>query len=61
MPKRAADVRSRPGARDLTGPNPARSRRWPARARFSRLWLIGVVVFGVRWLEMIIVGVFVYQ
>ena len=28
---------------------------------FRRLWLIGLVVFGVRWLEMIVVGVFVYQ
>ena len=28
---------------------------------FRRLWLVGVVVFGVRWLEMLAVGVFVYQ
>lgn len=28
---------------------------------FRRLWLIGLVVFGVRWLEMLVVGVFVYQ
>src|SRR5580700_11348759 len=30
-------------------------------ADFRRLWLIGLVVFAVRWLEMLVVGVFVYQ
>ena len=28
---------------------------------FRRLWLIGLIVFAVRWLEMLVVGVFVYQ
>src|SRR5258706_6791391 len=28
---------------------------------FRRLWVVGVVVFAVRWLEMLAVGVFVYQ
>src|SRR5215469_150535 len=28
---------------------------------FRRLWTIGLVVFAVRWLEMLVVGVFVYQ
>lgn len=28
---------------------------------FLRLWFVGLVVFGVRWLEMLAVGVFVYQ
>ena len=28
---------------------------------FRRLWLVGLVVFAVRWLEMLVVGVFVYQ
>jgi MFS family permease len=28
---------------------------------FRRLWLVGLVVFAVRWLEMLAVGVFVYQ
>src|SRR5436305_1467905 len=32
-----------------------------AIADFRRLWLIGLVVFAARWLEMIVVGVFVYQ
>ncbi|MGH7055709.1 MAG: MFS transporter, partial [Stellaceae bacterium] len=28
---------------------------------FRRLWLVGLVVFGVRWLEMLAMAVFVYQ
>jgi MFS family permease len=28
---------------------------------FRRLWLVGVIVFAVRWLEMLVVGIFVYQ
>jgi predicted MFS family arabinose efflux permease len=28
---------------------------------FLRLWFVGLVVFGIRWLEMLAVGVFVYQ
>src|SRR5437016_7909212 len=40
-----------------------RSRRWGSLASpdFRRLWMIGVVAFAVRWLEMLVVGVFVYQ
>ena len=40
-----------------------RARRWGllASADFRRLWLIGIVAFAVRWLEMLVVGVFVYQ
>jgi MFS family permease len=30
-------------------------------ADFRRLWTVGLVVFAVRWLEMLVVGVFVYQ
>jgi len=32
-----------------------------AIADFRRLWAVGLVVFAVRWLEMLVVGVFVYQ
>ena len=32
-----------------------------AVADFRRLWTVGLVVFSVRWLEMIVVGVFVYR
>ncbi|MFC3127449.1 MFS transporter [Pseudoroseomonas globiformis] len=28
---------------------------------FRRLWAVGLVIFGVRWIETIAVGVFVYQ
>jgi len=40
-----------------------RSRRWGLLASpdFRRLWTIGIVAFAVRWLEMLVVGVFVYQ
>jgi MFS family permease len=37
-------------------------RGWVIRAPdFWRLWLVGLVVFAVRWLEMLAVAVFVYQ
>jgi predicted MFS family arabinose efflux permease len=40
-------------------PNP---RAWLVDAPdFWRLWLVGLVVFAVRWLEMLAVAVFVYQ
>lgn len=32
-----------------------------ANADFRRLWLVGLMVFVVRWLEMLAVGVFAYQ
>ena len=42
---------------------PAAGPRWGLLANpdFRRLWLVGMVVFSVRWLEMIVVGVFVYR
>jgi MFS family permease len=41
---------------------PIRANRWLLDLPdFRRLWLIGLVVFAVRWLEMLVVGVFVYQ
>jgi len=40
----------------------AKSRRWLlGEPDFRRLWLIGLVVFSVRWLEMLAVAVFAYQ
>ena len=40
----------------------AASRRWLfGEPDFRRLWLIGLVVFSVRWLEMLAVAVFTYQ
>ncbi|MBV9828085.1 MAG: MFS transporter [Alphaproteobacteria bacterium] len=40
-----------------------RTTRWGlfANGDFRRLWLVGLVVFGVRWLEMLVIGVFVYR
>jgi MFS family permease len=32
-----------------------------AEPDFRRLWLVGLVVFGVRWLEMLAMAVFAYQ
>jgi len=41
---------------------PVRTGRWLFDLPdFRRLWLIGLIVFAVRWLEMLVVGVFVYQ
>jgi MFS family permease len=41
---------------------PSRASRWLFDLPdFRRLWLIGFIVFAVRWLEMLVVGVFVYQ
>ena len=40
----------------------ATSRAWLfGEADFRRLWVVGVVVFAVRWLEMLAVAVFAYQ
>jgi MFS family permease len=42
--------------------NPILAKRWLFELPdFRRLWLIGLIVFAVRWLEMLVVGVFVYQ
>ena len=35
--------------------------RWPTEPDFWRLWLCGLVMFVVRWIEQIAVAVFVYQ
>src|SRR5580693_4380695 len=40
----------------------AKSRRWLlGEPDFRRLWLIGLLVFSVRWLEMLAMAVFAYQ
>jgi MFS family permease len=45
-----------------TAPAAPTQRRWLLANRdFRRLWLVGLLAFAVRWLEMIAVGVFVYQ
>jgi MFS family permease len=49
------------GVRDLERPRATPPSRWPSEADFWRLWLIGTVQFGVRWIEMLAIGIFVYQ
>jgi MFS family permease len=46
---------------ELERANATPPRRWPSEGDFWRLWLIGMVQFGVRWIEMLAVGIFVYQ
>jgi len=42
--------------------SPTASRRWLfGEPDFRRLWFVGLVVFSVRWLEMLAVAVFAYQ
>jgi len=49
-------------AANIPAATPSRANRWLFDLPdFRRLWLIGAVVFAVRWLEMLVVGVFVYQ
>jgi MFS family permease len=43
------------------GQTAASARGLLANADFRRLWLVGTLTFAVRWLEMLVVGVFVYQ
>lgn len=53
-----ADVRSLSATR---APSPVRRLLRPEFADFWRLWSVGLVVFTVRWLETVAVGVVVYQ
>ena len=49
------------GAQELERAKATPPRRWPSEGDFWRLWLIGTVQFGVRWIEMLAIGIFVYQ
>jgi MFS family permease len=47
---------------ELAAARPARRTAWLIdSADFWRLWFVGLVVFTVRWVETVAVGVFVYQ
>jgi MFS family permease len=48
-------------AQEPTRPKEPAPGRWPSEGDFWRLWVIGGVQFGVRWIEMLAVGIFVYQ
>src|SRR5215203_1180401 len=41
--------------------SPGTPSRWPTEPDFWRLWVCGLVMFIVRWIEQIAVAVFVYQ
>ena len=48
--------------REASGQGEARRhRRLPTEADFWRLWLVGLVMFAVRWIEMLVVAIFAYQ
>jgi MFS family permease len=60
-PTNQAAAAAQPGAPATTAAAD-RLHRWLLELPdFRRLWLIGLVVFAVRWLEMLVVGVFVYR
>ncbi len=40
---------------------PDRHSRLPPQADFWRLWLVGLVMFAVRWIELLVVGIYAYQ
>ena len=63
-PSERAGIAPAPAATVPAAPNSISGRRkgWLFdRPDFRRLWMIGLIVFAVRWLEMLVVGVFVYQ
>jgi MFS family permease len=67
MMRRPRSLRVLPGAAaNSVARRPAISRLRPQlrlidAPDFWRLWLVGLVVFGVRWLEMLVVAVFAYE
>jgi MFS family permease len=46
---------------EITAERSEARRRLPGAADFWRLWLIGLIVFTVRWIEMLVFAVFAYQ
>lgn len=42
-------------------PDPTASRALFREADFRRLWLTGLIAFFVRWMEILVFGVFTYQ
>src|SRR5437763_15879153 len=56
-PKKSVDVTEKT---EGTG-NAPRRRKLPIEPDDWRLWAVGLVMFGVRWIEMLVVAVFAYQ
>ena len=55
-------IEERPSVPETTSARPASRPAWLIdSADFWRLWFVGLVVFTVRWVETVAVGVFVYQ
>jgi predicted MFS family arabinose efflux permease len=42
-------------------PTAKRPGRWPAEADFWRLWLVGALQFCIRWMDILVFGIFTYQ
>ena len=63
IPAAFAGSRDRAAAASLAVEEKPRRSRWGVLevADFRRLWIVGLVASGVRWLEILVVGVFVYQ
>src|SRR5438874_10401632 len=63
IPAAFAGSRGRAAAASLAVEEKPRRSRWGVLevADFRRLWIVGLVASGVRWLEILVVGVFVYQ
>jgi MFS family permease len=56
------DTEERPSVHETAAARPASRPAWLIEsADFWRLWFVGLVVFTVRWVETVAVGVFVYQ
>ena len=59
---RRRNAEERPSVQETTVARPASRPAWLIdSADFWRLWFVGLVVFVVRWVETVAVGVFVYQ
>src|ERR1700750_3323755 len=55
-------TKERPSVPQTTTARPASRPAWLIdSADFWRLWFVGLVVFTVRWVETVAIGVFVYQ
>lgn len=51
-----------PRADDAATPSGAKPPgRWPTEPDYWRLWFIGTLQFGIRWLDALAIGVFAYQ
>jgi hypothetical protein len=58
----ARNDEERPKVSELSAARPDRRPAWLIdSADFWRLWFVGLVVFTVRWVETVAVGVFVYR